>query len=208
MQRLKHTGEMIMYSYSELSNTVLRSIKEVLGLSVNPLLTDNLISKFDADELDMIEIIMSVEEYLDVDWGIRYERIYELDLTAADLINDLAVGLKVPIDQEVKSETYTQSELSYITELEDRIEYLQELCSDYAKIIEEKESNITVLQQLTRFQENQLKTVNKSLCNFERLTTLLSTDQEVLNMLNARVGEDVVDVIIDYLMVESKKGRT
>lgn len=33
--------------------------------------------------------------------------------------------------------TYTQEELDYISELEDRIEILQELCSDYVKIIEE-----------------------------------------------------------------------
>jgi len=33
--------------------------------------------------------------------------------------------------------TYTQSELDYIQELEDHIDMLQDLCSDYCRIIEE-----------------------------------------------------------------------
>lgn len=43
-------------------------------------------------------------------------------------------------------ETYTQSELSYITELEDRVEYLESLCSDYAKIVTEKDKEIFQLK--------------------------------------------------------------
>lgn len=38
--------------------------------------------------------------------------------------------------------TYTPSELSYIAELEDRVEYLESLCEDYTKIISEKDSRI------------------------------------------------------------------
>ena len=42
--------------------------------------------------------------------------------------------------------TYTQEQLSEIDELRDRIEYLQDLCSDYAKIIEEKDAEIADLR--------------------------------------------------------------
>ena len=42
--------------------------------------------------------------------------------------------------------TYTPSELSYIAELEDRVELLQELCGDLNKIITEKDDVIKMLQ--------------------------------------------------------------
>jgi hypothetical protein len=46
-------------------------------------------------------------------------------------------------------QTYTQSELSYIEELEDRIQTLESLCSDYAKIIAEKDEHISRQQAPT-----------------------------------------------------------
>lgn len=46
----------------------------------------------------------------------------------------------------LQPELYTQSELSYIAELEDRVELLEELCNDYAKIIAEKDYMIKMLQ--------------------------------------------------------------
>ena len=39
-------------------------------------------------------------------------------------------------------ETYTPEELTYISELEDRVNYLEELCVDYSKIIGEKNAEI------------------------------------------------------------------
>jgi hypothetical protein len=45
-------------------------------------------------------------------------------------------------------ETYTPSELSYIAELQDRVEYLESLCVDYAKIIAEKDNRIESLKDL------------------------------------------------------------
>jgi hypothetical protein len=44
--------------------------------------------------------------------------------------------------------TYTQSELSYIEELEDRVEYLESLCEDYVNIISEKDNRIESLKGL------------------------------------------------------------
>jgi len=46
----------------------------------------------------------------------------------------------------VAPELYTRSELSYIAGLEDRVELLEELCNDYAKIIAEKDYMIKMLQ--------------------------------------------------------------
>ena len=52
-----------------------------------------------------------------------------------------------PVQQPtLQPELYTQSELSYIAELEDRVELLEELCNDYAKIIAEKDYMIKMLQ--------------------------------------------------------------
>ena len=39
-------------------------------------------------------------------------------------------------------ETYTPEELTYISELEDRIDMLEGLCSDYVKSIDEKDAEI------------------------------------------------------------------
>lgn len=42
----------------------------------------------------------------------------------------------------------TQSELDYISELESRITELEELCSDYSKIVTEKDNEITRLTNI------------------------------------------------------------
>jgi hypothetical protein len=41
---------------------------------------------------------------------------------------------------------YTQSELDYIRELESRIDQLEELCSDYARIVVEKDNEISIMK--------------------------------------------------------------
>ena len=43
---------------------------------------------------------------------------------------------------ESQQETYTPEELTYISELEDRIDMLEGLCSDYVKSIDEKDAEI------------------------------------------------------------------
>lgn len=45
-------------------------------------------------------------------------------------------------------ETYTPSELSEIDELRDRVDYLQDLCSDLNKIIAEKDDKIESMQEV------------------------------------------------------------
>lgn len=47
--------------------------------------------------------------------------------------------------------TYTQSELDYIAELESRIDQLEDLCSDYAKIVSEKDDKIESLRDLVEY---------------------------------------------------------
>jgi hypothetical protein len=54
---------------------------------------------------------------------------------------DLLIGFEV-------SPTFTQSELDYISELEDEINRLNDLCSDYAKIVAEKDEQISELRSL------------------------------------------------------------
>lgn len=48
--------------------------------------------------------------------------------------------------QSNSQQTYTQSELSYIESLEDEVAKLEELCSDYTKIIAEKDAEIFQLK--------------------------------------------------------------
>lgn len=51
------------------------------------------------------------------------------------------IGMSVP-----KPTLYTQSELTEIEELQDRVQYLESLCEDYAKIISEKDAEIEQLK--------------------------------------------------------------
>lgn len=46
------------------------------------------------------------------------------------------------------TDLYTPEKLSEIEELRDRVEYLESLCSDYAKIIEDKDAEIEELRSL------------------------------------------------------------
>lgn len=50
---------------------------------------------------------------------------------------------------------YTKSELNEIEELRDRVEYLESLCEDYAKVIVEKDARISyLLSQLNNRSDN------------------------------------------------------
>jgi hypothetical protein len=51
------------------------------------------------------------------------------------------------------AQTYTQSKLSYIEELEDRIQVLESLCSDYAKTINVKDCIIEYLETVVKLKE-------------------------------------------------------
>lgn len=54
-----------------------------------------------------------------------------------------------------EGDLYTQSELSEIEELRDRVEYLESLCKDYAKIVVEKDARISyLLSQLNNRSDN------------------------------------------------------
>ena len=59
------------------------------------------------------------------------------------------------VESEVSNtqQTYTQSELSYIEELEDRIQTLENLCSDYAKTINVKDCIIEYLETVVKLKE-------------------------------------------------------
>ena len=45
-------------------------------------------------------------------------------------------------------ELYTPEQLSEIEELRDRVEYLESLCEDYAKIVAERDNNIEYMQEV------------------------------------------------------------
>lgn len=100
--------------------------------------------------------------------------------------------------------TYTQSELSYITELEDRVEYLESLCGDLNKIVSQKDSEITVRQQMLDFQSVEISNIRHALDKWVKLTHLVSQNTKVADLLGARIGDDVIDKIHDYLLSRVK----
>ena len=54
-----------------------------------------------------------------------------------------------PVQQPTpQPDLYTQSELTYIEQLEDEIAKLNDLCSDYVKIIAEKDYRIESMQEV------------------------------------------------------------
>ena len=79
----------------------------------------------------------------------------------------------------------TEDTPTYIEELEDRINYLEDLCTENYQIIcdlEHKHFN-----------------VNKKLDHFAKLTHILSNNHNVAELVGANVGDDVVVKIYDYL---------
>ena len=79
----------------------------------------------------------------------------------------------------------TEDTSTYIEELEDRINCLEDLCTENYQIIcdlEHKHFN-----------------VNKKLDHFAKLTHLLSNNHNVAELVGANVGDDVVVKIYDYL---------
>lgn len=88
--------------------------------------------------------------------------------------------------------TYTYPEqLSEIDELQDRVEYLESLCSDYVEQIKDI--------------EYALEAHKKALNKFTKLTVLLSENHKVADLVGSQIGDDVVDKIYDYLLSQVKQ---
>lgn len=81
---------------------------------------------------------------------------------------------------------YTPEQLSEIELLHDRVDMLDSLCSDYVEQIE----------GLDYVLEQHKKALNK----FTKLTVLLSENHKVADLVDAQIGDDVVDKIYDYLL--------
>jgi hypothetical protein len=102
-------------------------------------------------------------------------------------------------------ETYTPSELSYIAELEDRVEYLESLCGDLNKIVDDKDAEITVRQQVLDFQRVEISNITlDALDKRVKLTRLVSENHKVADLIGAELGDDIIDVIYDYLLSQAK----
>lgn len=100
--------------------------------------------------------------------------------------------------------TYTKSELSYIAELEDRVEYLESLCVDLNKIVSRKDAEITVRQQLLDFQSVEISNIRYALDKWAELAHLTAQNTKVADLLGVRIGDYVIDKIYDYLLSRVK----
>lgn len=93
---------------------------------------------------------------------------------------------------------YNPEQSDYIAELECRVTELEELCEDYAKIVAEKDDHMKHL-------ERQVKLSEPLFAKTFKLVDLVSKDGRVAQLLGANVGDDVLEVIYDYLIEQTKE---
>lgn len=108
----------------------------------------------------------------------------------------------------IKLPLYTEPELAEIEALQDRVEYLESLCSDYAKIVEEKDVEIEKLKhQVDKgFKPISEMTITDWKKALEDRWEFLDNDKDVCEVesVNEETGEVGFDLYLGHFDVKGK----
>lgn len=92
--------------------------------------------KFKINNFNTVYIVHEpINNHCIVGWQGKEGPPRSTTFTLDEVKSNIEQGWWTILEDKPEQETYTDQELGYIAELEDRVAYLEDLCSDYVKII-------------------------------------------------------------------------